>query len=262
MPSLPAPNTPLCDLELPALSVSAREQLTRVCAFLYVVRLPEIHTRALLADYTPEIHAEGVYGASVVRGERSFGEWRQWRALRPPRDPDLPELVSELDRFASRWQPRALSAAARVADADDREELEDYLGAPIERPSRTWRAKACARCIEHLAEVPVPAYQATWAALVAEGIQTELARFREVLKTVQDFIATAPLDADEIADIQAAREESAASVAAWLTARRRQFAGHFTEETLNLLALGEPVPPPLPEVPLSLLARFRPAARA
>ncbi|WP_437538124.1 hypothetical protein WME79_19615 [Sorangium sp. So ce726] len=95
MAPLPAPNTPLCDIELPALSVSAREQLTRVCAFLYVVCLPEIQTRALLADYTPEI-----------------------------------------------------------------------------------------------------------------------------------------------------------------------LAGHFTEETLNLLALGEPVPPPLPDVPLSLLARFRPAARA
>jgi hypothetical protein len=104
--------------------------------------------------------------------------------------------------------------------------------------------------------------QATWAALVAEGIQTELARFHEVLKTVQDFIATTPLDADELADIQAAREEGAASVNAWLTARRGQFAGHFTEETLNLLALGEAVPPPLPEVPLSLLARFQPMARA
>jgi hypothetical protein len=258
MPSLPAPNTPLCDLELPALTLSAREQLTRLCAFLYVVRLPEIQTRALLAEYTPEIHAEGVYCASVVRGERSFGEWRRWRALRPPRDPDL----SELDRFASRWQPPALSAAARVADADDREELEDYLGAPVERPSRTWRAKACVRCIEHLGAVPDPSYRATWAALVDEGIQTELARFHEVLKTVQDFIAMAPIDADDLADIQAAREESAASVAAWLAARRRQFTGHFTEETLNLLALGAPVPPPLPEVPLSLLARFRPAARA
>ncbi|WP_437718450.1 hypothetical protein WMF45_19695 [Sorangium sp. So ce448] len=95
-----------------------------------------------------------------------------------------------------------------------------------------------------------------------EGIQTELARFHEVLETVQDFIVTTPLDADESAGIQAAREESAASVAAWLTARRRQFTGRFTEETLNLLAFGEPVPPPLPDVPLSLLARFRPAARA
>jgi hypothetical protein len=149
-----------------------------------------------------------------------------------------------------------------VPDVDDREELQDYLGAPVERPSRTWRAKACVRCIEHLAEVPMPSYRATWAALVAEGIQAELARFREVLKTVQGFIATAPLDADELADIQAAREEGAASVNAWLTARRSQLAGHFTEETLNLLALGEPVPPPLPDVPLSLLARFRPAARA
>ncbi|WP_437718442.1 hypothetical protein WMF45_19660 [Sorangium sp. So ce448] len=50
MTPLPAPNTPLCNLELPALSVSAREQLTRVCAFLDVVRLPEIQTRALLAE--------------------------------------------------------------------------------------------------------------------------------------------------------------------------------------------------------------------
>ncbi|WP_437593731.1 hypothetical protein [Sorangium sp. So ce1000] len=259
---MPAPTTPLRSLDLPPLSPSAHEQLTRLCAFLYVVRLPEIQTRALLAGYTPEIHAEGVYGASLVRGERSFGEWRQWRSLRPPRDPDLPDLVAELDRFANRWQPRALSAAAEVPDADDRGELEDYLGTSVERPSRTWRAKACIQRIEHLAKVPMPFYQATWAALVAEGIQAELARFHEVLKTVQDFIATTPLDADELADIQAAREEGAASVNAWLTTRRSQFAGHFTEETLNLLALGEPVPPPLPDVPLSLLAHFRPAARA
>ncbi|WP_437580942.1 hypothetical protein [Sorangium sp. So ce887] len=262
MASLPAPNTLLRDLALPALSPPAHEQLRRVCAFLYVVGLPEVQTRALLAGYTPEIHAEGVYHASVVGGQRSFGEWRQWRSLRPPRDPDLPDLVADLDRFVSRWRPRALSAAAEVPDVGDRGELEDYLGASIERPSRTWRAKACVQRIEHLAEVPVPSYQATWAALVAEGIQTELARFHEVLETVQDFIATTSLDADELADIQAAREEGAASIDAWLTARRRQFAGHFTEETLSLLALGEAVPPPLPDVPLSLLARFRPAARA
>ncbi|WP_437947938.1 hypothetical protein WME98_45615 [Sorangium sp. So ce296] len=262
MASLPAPNTLLRDLALPALCPSADEQLRRICAFLYVVGLPEVQTRALLAGYTPEMHAEGVYRASLVGGERSFGEWRRWRSLRPPRDPDLPDLVAELDRFVNRWRPRALSAAAEVADADDRDELEDYLGASFERPSRTWRAKAFVQGIEHLAEVPIPSYRATWAALVAEGIQTELTRFHEILKTVQDFLATTPLDADEIADIQAAREEGAASIDAWLTARRREFAGHFTEETLNLLALGKAVPPPLPDVPLSVLARFRPTARA
>ncbi|WP_437718443.1 hypothetical protein WMF45_19665 [Sorangium sp. So ce448] len=89
-----------------------------------------------------------------------------------------------------------------------------------------------------------------------------LARFHEVLTTVQDFIAAAPLDADELADMQAVREKGAASVNAWLTARRSKFAGNFTEETLNLLALGEAVPPPLPDVLLSLLARFQRAVCA
>lgn len=262
MAPLPAPNTRLCDLALPPLSPRAEEQLTRICAFLYAVNRPEIQARALLSGYTPEIHAEGVYRASLVRGERSFGEWRQWRSLRPPRDPDLPELVAELDRFAELWRSRALAAAADVPAADDRDELQDFLAESAGRPSRTWRAKTCVRCIEHLGEAPEPFYQATWAALVAQGIQAELPRFHEVLRTVQDFIITAPLDADELADIQAMREESAASISEWLTARRSQLAGHFSEETLSLLALGEPVPPPLPDVPLSAFAMFRPTARA
>jgi hypothetical protein len=258
----PTPDTLLCELPLPELSPPADEQLTRIFAFLYIVNLQEIQARALLAGYTPEIHAEGVYRASLMRGERPFGEWRQWRALRPPRDPDLPELVAELDRFADHWRARALAAALAAPDPDDRAELEAYLGDSFEHPSRTWRAKACIQCIEHLARVPAPFYRDTWAALVAQGIQTELPRFREVLKTVQDFIIDAPLDDGELAEIHTMREQGADGVRAWLTARRDQFAGHFTEGTLELLALGERVPPPIPPVPLSLLADFGPTAHA
>ncbi|MEO7327213.1 MAG: hypothetical protein ABI193_01455 [Minicystis sp.] len=260
---LPALDVRLRDLPLPELSPRAQEQLARICMCLYVVNRPELQARAILAGYTPEIHAEGVYFASLAAGERSFREWRTWRSLRPPRDPDLPDLVTELERFAVLWRSRALAAAAGVPDAGDRGELEAYLDDAIDRPSRTWTAKASVARVEHLASVPLPFYQDTWAALVAQGITTELPRFHEVLETVQRVIAAAPLDADELADLQAAREKGAASVEAWLNARRDQFAGHFVEETLALLALGERAPPPLsPEVPLALLAHFRPAAQA
>lgn len=255
-------NVLLRDLPLPELSPWAQERLTRICAFLFVVNRPEIVASALLAGYTPDIHAGGIYRASVVSGERSFGEWRQWRALRPPRDPDLPALVAELDRFVDEWQPRVMAAVAATADEGDRDELTSYLGDSVKRPSRTWQAKSWAARVEHLAKVPEPFYQAAWAALVKEGIEADLVRFHEALATVQAHIREAPLDADELSDIQAMREEGAASVQEWLDERREQFKGHVDAKTLELLALGERVPPPLPDVPLHLLASFGPTARA
>lgn len=204
----------------------------------------------------------GYYRASVVSGDRSFGEWRQWRSLRPPRDPDLPDLVAKLDRFTERWRPWVMEAVAGVPDVGDRGELEDYLGEGIDRPSRTWRAKAWVARVEHLSKVPLPCYQAAWAALVAKGIEAELARFHEVLEAVQEFLLRAPLDAEELAEMHAAREDGAAAIKDWLSERRSQFAGHVTEETLVFLALGELAPPPLPKMPLCLLAHFGPEARA
>jgi hypothetical protein len=126
---------------------------------LYVVNLPEMQARVMLAGYTPQIHADGFYKATVLAGEWPFGEWRQWRSLRPPRDPDLPDLVAELEAFVDRWRPRALSAAANVADPDDRAELTQVLGGPLDRTSRTARAKAWVACVENLYKVPVPFYQ-------------------------------------------------------------------------------------------------------
>lgn len=263
MDRLPAPSSRLCDLPLPDLLPPTRELLQRTRACLYVVTRPEIQARAILAGYTPEIHAQGIFCASLVLGERSFGEWRQWRSLRPPRDPDLPELVAELEQFLDRWRPRVMAAVADVPDAGDRGELESYLDGPIERTSRTARAKAWVARIEGLAKVPAAFYADTWAQLVAQGIATELPRFHEVLKTVQGFIVTASLDADELAEIQAAREASASSVEEWLNARRDQFAGYFSDETLILLGLGELVPAPMPpEISIYALAEFRAAARA
>lgn len=262
MRPLPAPRTLLRDLGLPPLSPSAQEQLTRARVFLFVVQQPDVQVRALLAGYSRETHVTGAYAASLVSGERQFGEWRQWRSLRPPRDPDLPELVAALDGFVQRWQPRALAAVAELPNPDHRRELETYLGDDRDRPSRTWRAKAWASHVELLGKIPTPFALAVWDALVAQGIEAELAQFRVTLEAVQRFIAEAPLEAEELAEMQAAREDAVPYVVEWLDARRVEFAPHVSDETFALLALGELVPPQLPDVPISVLARFEVAARA
>lgn len=259
---LPAPHVLLCELDSVELSPRAGEQLARIRAFLYVVNLPQVQTSALLAGYGPEIHSDGAHRASLVSGERSFHEWRTWRSLRPPRDPDLPELVEQLDRFRRSWQRRALEAARTIEDGHEREEIERQLSRGSERPSRTWRAKAWAAAIAELARGPLQSHQGTWARLVEQGIEPELERFHDILVAVQEHIRNAELDAEELADIHRHREEAVVGVEEWLDARRRQFAERMAEETLVLLALGEPVPPPLRDMSIQMLGRFRVAGSA
>lgn len=263
MLALPAPNVRLRDLPLPELSEWARDQLDCISMFLYAVNTPAFVTGALLADYSQKIHNEGVYYARVLAGDRSFGEWRQLRSLRPPSDPDLPDLIAELDGFFVRWRPRVVAAVSAVPDAQDRAELEGFLlDRSIERPSRTWRAKSWAASVKGLRSVPVPFYQSTWAALVAEGIEADLVRFHQALETVQQFILTAPLDEGELAEINEERERFAERIETWLEERRAQLERHFDEESLTILGLGDFVPLAFPDMPFELLAHFGPNARA
>jgi hypothetical protein len=262
VPAAPRPQVLVRDLDPLPLSDRADEQVRRICVFLHVVNLPVAQTRALLAGYTPEIHADGVFRLRLLSGYFSFAEWRERQALRPHRDPDLPELVSALDHFRATWQPRALALLDRVTGEDDRAELEFYLADVADCPSRALRAKEWASRVEHLPTVPLSCYQAIWGALAEQGIEDELQQFKSTLEVVQDFIRDAPLDADELADMHEQRERAREAVEEWLDHRREQLAEHVDDETQTLLGLGELVPPPLPDVPLELFARFGSGARA
>jgi hypothetical protein len=259
----PPGHTSLCELDRTELSRRAREQLARISAFLYIiVRRPEVQTRAILAGYSQSTPHGGAYLAEWLAGQRPFLEWREWRALRPPSDPELPELVSELDAWRVRWQPRALAAASDLEDPDDRVELESLLGERNQDCCLTLRARRYAQAIELLAKTPVDGYQTTWRRLTEQGIQAELKRFHRALKTVEDYIRNAPLEASEVADIHDARERKADLIAEWLSERRTELEGRLSEETMVLLALRDAAPPPLPNVRIRVLFDFSPQAKA
>jgi hypothetical protein len=261
MPERPSPNTPLCALDKTPLSDESEQVLRRARAFLYGIAQPARQVAALMADYTPELHRDGVYRLSWLSGERLFGEWRDWRSLRPPRDPQLPEQVAALAAFADKWLPRAVAAAGAVADDDDRAEVLALLEPGTTYPSTTWRAKATVRALRALCDAVWPPHRVVWERLEAEGFAAELPAFEARLKTVEDFIASAALDSEEIADIHRAREDAASHVQEWLDARKAQLAAWDARDRAAL-GLGEAPPPPGFEPPLALLARFGPTARA
>lgn len=247
-------------LELPPLSDPSDETLRRLRVFLYGVALGGFWVKAVLAGYTPNAHLNGSYLAGWLSGERPFGEWRQWRSLRPPQDPDLPAVIAQMEAFLGRWQPRSLLAIDSIPEGDLREEVATYLGgAGREYPSVTWRAKAFACRLEGLAKVEP--YRPAWLALVALGVEEELARFRVALAAAQEFILSAPLDQAELDDIQRTREEYAAHAEDWLDEQRSLLQALGVED-LTMLGLGEVVPPPGFEAPIRLLARIDIPARA
>lgn len=265
MSERPQPDRRLCELDRQPLSSRADEALRRVGAFLYVVNRPAVQLQALLAGYNADIHGTGAYAASWLAGERWFEEWRLLWAQKPRVDPDLPEELDELDALVAEWQPRVLAAVAavEVAPPDERAEIAAYLGSKRDEPTRCWRASAWVARVEHIRAVPLASFQATWQALVDRGIQPALRRATELLVTVRRFLYEAPLEAPELAAMHAARERLASDVERWLDERRRQFAGLLSEDTLRLLALGEPVPPHLPAgVALRDVSQFRVAAKA
>jgi hypothetical protein len=260
MATLPAPRTLLIELDRKPLSAESAALLRRARAFLYGISRPARHVAALMAGYTAETHVDGVYRLSILSGERPFSEWRQWRALRPPRDPDLPEAIAELARFATSWRERAVAATSDIAADDDRAEVLEILAAP-EHPSATWNAKSTVQQLRAMEKSPWEPHRVIWAALVRAGIALELPAFDARLKEVQDFIARAPLDEAELADIHRARQDAAPTVSTWLDARRAQLAS-FSHDERVALGLAEEPPPPGLEPPLDLLSRFAAAARA
>ncbi|MBI4952891.1 MAG: hypothetical protein HY908_12730 [Myxococcales bacterium] len=262
MSERPASNARLCELDREPLGPRADEALRRIGAFLYGVNLPRVQGYALLAGYDPHIHRMGAWAASWLAGERSFEEWRLAWAQKPRVDPDLPAELAALDAVVAEWHPRVLAAAATVPDAGERAEIEDYVGSNLERASRTWRASAWVGRVEQLAKVPLGSYRATWRVLVGAGIEAALRRAHALLDTVRGHLLRAPLGAPELAAMHAARERLATDVERWLEERRRQL-GHLSEDTLRLLALGAPVPPPLPEgVTLAHVSELTVAAKA
>lgn len=242
---LPGPNTPLCELDRTPLSPHGEETLLRLSGFLCKVGLPVLKVAALLCDYSKDVHQTGVYYATHLAGRRPFWEWREWRSLRPPVDPDVPEQVARLDSYCKKWEPLVHDAVMVLADAEDRDELLSYL--ERDRPSVTWRSRSWMRAVSNLKKVPVPSYQATWEHVRKLGFDVDYARFQRLAESVQDAIRQAPLHECELEEIHEHREEFARRSRDWLDQRRQSFQSTFDKEQLSLLALGEPVPQPLPD---------------
>jgi hypothetical protein len=254
----PPASTLLYHLPLPPLSEAAAGVVRRARAFLFGMGRGGFWARAVLQGYTESAHSCGVLYFGIVTAERSFGEWREWRALRPRRDPDLRESVDQLAAFRERWLERAREAVAVLADEDDREEVRYYLEEDDERPSRTWTAKAFVARLRGLQEMSKP----VWQALVARGLVEELPAFERVLADVQGFIRAAPVDAAELAEIQAGREDAALALQKWLAERREELAPALGEADLCLLGLGDRVPPPFEGRSAFLLEEVAIAAKA
>jgi len=249
------------DFDPEPLTAASEETLLRARVFLFTIKRPEWVTIAMMADYTPKIHNEGVWLTSQLSGERPMWEWREWRALRPTRDPDLPDLVAKLDAFAARWSERLKAASAAIEDPEDRREMLSYAEGTREYPSKTWGAKAKVQCIKAISEVPMEFYQVMARHLRAEGFDEELPAFEQTLKDVQHYIRTLPIDDEERRDIHRAREDAAHHVRRWLDDRRKQLASWDVSDR-TVLALQDLVPPPGFETPIGLLAGFSAGAKA
>jgi hypothetical protein len=224
--------------------------------FLYVVaNEAPIRERALLAGYTPSTHEMGLYLASHLAGQRSFGEWREWRSLRPSRDPDLPEVLDQLEATVARWRPPALQLVAGMSDELDRVELEAILG-EREASTRVRRARLFIGALEHVRERVLPTFGELWDALAAQGIEPDLARARELLEDTRNYLRSEPLTDDELREMDAARESLVRWVQDWLDERRKQLEAHLDLEALVLLGLGDITPPSMPDVPIWLFLRW------
>lgn len=237
----PADSTPLHDIDRAPLSEASEQARRRATVFFLSLSRPNVLTQALLAGYDEEAHNAGLFLLRIVNAEGSFGDWRRSYARKPAADPDLPELVAELDAFASRWRPITIATADRMKTSDERDEIRRLFAESSEDSrSRVRRARGFVHLLESLENEGF--YAPIWEGVVAAGFLAELPRFHEALATVQEFIRNAPVGDAEMATIHASREAMAASLRAWLDGRRTQFAD-VVGAALDLMGLGEGVPP-------------------
>ena len=103
------------------------------------------------------------------------------------------------------------------------------------------------RAVSNLKKVPAPSYQAIWDHVRKLGFDVDFARFQRFVESVQDAVRHAPLHERELDEIHEQREEFGRRARDWLDQRRESFQSGFDREQLSLLALGEPVPPALPD---------------
>ncbi len=263
----PRPPAPECqlrelrDLGMPPLSREADETLRRLHVFLYSVAKGRFWVPAALAGYTSDQHSQGVFLARWLRGNGSFGLWRVSRARRPPHDPDLPQQVAVFARFLEKWRPLARAAIDVYADPLDREELHVMFEERPEEAGRsiTWKTWSYTNLFERFDEIEF--YQPLWKQLSAHGFETELTACKAVLDDVQEHLRTIPLEPGELEAIAAQLEHAAESVREWLDERRKQLAS-LDASDLEVLGLGETVPPPGFEPPLAVLANIASAGDA
>jgi hypothetical protein len=246
--------TRLNALDLPALCVESQETLRRVRVFLFGVAQGGFWVKTALAGYTPQIHSSGIFLTSWLSGERAFGDWREVQALRPVREPNFPELVEKVHLFYSQWQPRLQTLIADVEDEDAQAELTTLMiDQENSYPTKTQQAKAFAQRLRALCRVPE--YGVLWEKLIAWQILPELEAFESTLHDLQEAIRQAPLSEQELEDIQHFREQCAEQVQSWLDDRLEQFS-EFDGSDLAILGLGQVVPPPGFDAPISMLAKI------
>lgn len=147
-----------------------------------------------------------------------------------------------------------------LADEGDRNEALVYIGGDLERPSRTWTAKLFVACLRAMERDPI--FKPVWGALVERGILEELPSFDQALADVQDFIRRAPVDEEEIAEIQRGREDAAAQLQRWLDDRERELAPVLDEVDMMVLGLGDLVPPPFTGPSAFMVQEIEIAAKA
>ncbi|MBN8615643.1 MAG: hypothetical protein J0L92_33920 [Deltaproteobacteria bacterium] len=243
------------------LSREAEETLRRLHVFLFSIAQGRFWVPVALAGYTTDEHARGVFLARGLRGDNSFGIWRVSRSRRPPRDPDLPEQVAALARFLEKWRPRVLAALDVYPDPDDREQLRTLFEERPEEATRstTWKTWSFTNLFEYLPKGEF--YQPLWQEIVRQGVEAELAECKGVLDDVHAYLRDVPLEQEELDAIAESLEGYGRSAAKWLDERRKQLAA-LDPSDLEVLGLGETVPPPGFEPPLVLLSHIPSAGRA
>ncbi|MBN8613468.1 MAG: hypothetical protein J0L92_22935 [Deltaproteobacteria bacterium] len=229
--------------------------------FLFSIAQGRFWVPVALAGDTSDEHARGVFLARGLRGDDSFGLWRVSRARRAPRDPDLPEQVAALERFFRKWRPLILEAIDVYPDPADRHELHLFLDERPEETERgiTWNTWSFTNCFEYLAKGEL--YGPLWKRLVEQGVEAELAECKAVLEDVHAYLREVPLEQEELDAIAQSLEGYGESVRKWLDERRRQLAS-LDPSDIEVLGLGETVPPPGFEPPLVLLSHIASVGRA